>query len=468
VGRPLALRRAALLAGAIAAWCSPSAALDPSKTPSQYVARNWRQSDDGLPQNFVGNIAQTRDGYLWLATQEGLVRFDGARFTVLTTREVPELQINDLLALLVDHTGALWIGTRGGGLTRYADGTWRNYRQADGLPSEFVIALHETKDGALWIGTRGGGAARLENGTFTRFSTKQGLAHDVVSAIAELPDGTVFLGTEGGLSRFRGGSFTTMRDELSDPTVHALLADADGTLWIGTDAGLDRLQEGALTSLKKLGGPGEPVRALLRDRDGNLWIGEQSRMHRLSTAPGAAGASTALGALAPLEGDETHRYELINAFYEDTEGNVWVGSHARGLFRLQDGKVTTFGTALIWTVLEDARGALWLGGGDGLYALQGDALRPFPDPTRLTTTNIWSISESGGGLVLGTEGHGIVAYEGGRYGHVDGDPRLGAGAARAVLHDSHGATWVGLDDGVARVVGDHATYFTSADGVPRT
>src|SRR5262249_41645764 len=150
VGLPLALRRAALLAVAIAAWCHPASALDPSKTPSQYVAHGWLQSDDGLPQNFVGALAQTRDGYIWIATQEGLVRFDGERFTVMTTRDVPALQSNDLHALLVDHTGALWIGTRGGGLSRYADGAWRSYRQADGLPSDFILALHETRDGAIW------------------------------------------------------------------------------------------------------------------------------------------------------------------------------------------------------------------------------------------------------------------------------------------------------------------------------
>jgi ligand-binding sensor domain-containing protein/serine phosphatase RsbU (regulator of sigma subunit) len=467
VGLPLALRRAELLAVAIAAWCRPASALDPSKSPSQYVAHGWRQSDDGLPQNFVGALAQTRDGYIWIATQEGLVRFDGERFTVMTTREVPELQSNDLHALLVDHKGALWIGTRGGGLSRYADGAWRSYRQADGLPSDFVLALHETKDGAIWIGTRGGGAARLKDGVFTTFTTKQGLAHDVVMAIAELPDGSVFLGTEAGLSRFRDGSFTTTRDELSAPTVQALLADPDGTLWVGTDGGVDRLQEGAVAALWKAGGPAQAAHALLRDRDGSLWIGEQAGIHRLAIAPNAAGVTTPLGILAPLEGDEAFRYDLINAFLEDTEGNVWVGSNARGLFRLQDGKVTTFGTGVIWTIVEDAQGSLWLGGSDGLYTIRGDSLALLPDPTRLSTTNIWSLAKSGdGGLFLGTEARGAVLCRDGRCGHVDSDARLGAGAARAVFHDSHGVTWIGLNDGVARVVGDDVKFLGVAEGVP--
>src|SRR5260370_19499568 len=107
-----------------AAWARDAAALDPDKRISQYVSQTWKQSEDGLPQNMVAAIVQTPDGYLWLASQEGIIRFDGMRFTVFDSRNVPAFTSSDIDALRVDHAGILWIGTRGGGLVRYQDGVF--------------------------------------------------------------------------------------------------------------------------------------------------------------------------------------------------------------------------------------------------------------------------------------------------------------------------------------------------------
>ena len=112
-----------------------SLALDSARTISQYIHDVW-QTDRGLPQSTVVAIVQTSDGYLWLATQEGLVRFDGIRFTVLDKRNAPQIKENNIQALLEDHDGNLWFGTEGGGLGRYADGTFTTYSVRDGLGDE--------------------------------------------------------------------------------------------------------------------------------------------------------------------------------------------------------------------------------------------------------------------------------------------------------------------------------------------
>jgi ligand-binding sensor domain-containing protein len=171
----------------------PVRALDPAKAITQYVHDVW-QSEQGLPQNTVLSICQTRDGYLWLGTQEGLARFDGVRFTVFDKNNTPELKRN-------------WVGT-----------------------------LFEDRAGNLWIGLQGGGLVRLQNGRFTAFTTKDGLTDDRVRALAEDRDGSLWIGTFGGLSRFQTGKFTTLttrQDHASDQVV-ALAAGRDGSLWVGS------------------------------------------------------------------------------------------------------------------------------------------------------------------------------------------------------------------------------------------
>ena len=225
------------LAVAVALWATDARALDPAKSPSQYVTRLWQQTADGLPQNFVPAMAQTRDGYLWLATQEGVARFDGARFVIFSAGSIPELGTNDVDALLADAAGGLWIGTRGGGLTHYADGAFKRYTAEDGLAHDVVLAIHGARDGTLWVGTRGGGAGALRDGRFTMLRTADGLANDTVTAITEAPDGAIWFGTDAGLSRYQAGHFTTVAAGLADPSVTALNADSDGTLWIATLGG---------------------------------------------------------------------------------------------------------------------------------------------------------------------------------------------------------------------------------------
>src|SRR3990172_968007 len=159
-------------------------ALDPNKAITQYVHDVW-QIEQGLPQNSVQDIVQTRDGYLWLATQEGLVRFDGVRFTVFEKANTREMKHNWVWTLFEDRGGSLWIGTYGGGLTRFKDGKFTSFTTQKGLSNDFVYSIHEDHKGSLWIGTYGGGLNRYKDGKFTSFATKEGLSSDRVWSIYE-------------------------------------------------------------------------------------------------------------------------------------------------------------------------------------------------------------------------------------------------------------------------------------------
>src|SRR4051812_11148988 len=138
---------------------SPLLALDPAGAITQYALSCWT-TDQGLPQSSVNAIAQTKDGYLWFGTQEGLARFDGARFTIFDKRNTPALATHHINTLLVAQDGSLWIG-RAGGLTRYKDGRFISFSKRDGLADGFVWSLAEGPDGSIWIATYSAGLYRF-------------------------------------------------------------------------------------------------------------------------------------------------------------------------------------------------------------------------------------------------------------------------------------------------------------------
>src|SRR5579864_1690594 len=137
-----------------------------TKSIKQYVHHSWT-SADGLPENAVTSIAQTRDGYLWFATPEGLARFSGIHFKNFDQSNTPELHSNDAIVLLADNKkDILWMGSYRGGLAQYSHGRWKSYTVKDGLPDDYVSALANDGQGNLWIGT-GKGLAILKDGKLT-------------------------------------------------------------------------------------------------------------------------------------------------------------------------------------------------------------------------------------------------------------------------------------------------------------
>src|SRR5450432_2678184 len=163
------------LAAIFLAWPS-AASLDPQVSISRYDHEVWQQTPQGISILGVYAVCQTRNGYIWLGTGNGLIRFDGLRFTVFDSGNTPQLKSNQVNTLLEDRQGDLWIGTEGGGLTRLRQGVFFTYTESDGLSSNVIAALSTDQEGNLWIGTDGGGVDRYSQGRFARFTTKDGIA----------------------------------------------------------------------------------------------------------------------------------------------------------------------------------------------------------------------------------------------------------------------------------------------------
>jgi ligand-binding sensor domain-containing protein/tRNA A-37 threonylcarbamoyl transferase component Bud32 len=430
---------------------APAFALDPGKRITQYIHDAW-QTDQGLPQNSVQAICQTSDGYLWLGTQEGLVRFDGVRFTVFDRRNTPELTHNSISALHEGRDRTLWYGVRGGGLGRLKNGRFTTFTTKDGLTSDRVRAIHEDRQGNLWIGTSGGGLNRVRDGRVTAFTTKEGLPSDHVVAIHEDRRGDLWIGTfGGGLSRLRDDRFTTFtaREGLSSDNISSILEDREGVLWIGTfGGGLNRMTGGAFATVTtKRGLSSDQVWSLLQDRDGSLWVGTDGG--GLNRIAGGGREITSFTTNAGLSNDQ------VLSLYEDREGSVWIGTGGGGLNRLRDGKFSSFtekeglSGEVVLSVYEDSKGNIWIGtDGGGLNRLRDGRFTRFTTKDGLSNDHVVSITEDReGSLWVGTYGGGLNRFRDGRfaqYGRKDG---LSDDVVTALHPDGRGNLWIGTAGG---------------------
>jgi diguanylate cyclase (GGDEF)-like protein len=419
----------------------PARALDPGRSISQYRIQSW-STREGLPQSSVEAILQTRDGYLWLGTQEGLARFDGVRFVVLDKSNTKALRANRVLSLCEDRKGDLWIGTEGGGLTRMRQGGFATWREADGLPNDRVSALAEDSSGVLWVGTDRG-LARASGDGFVA----AGLAGLYVQSLIAAKDGTVWVG-------LRDGTVWPVRHEqLGEPLllpgsggVDALWADDDGTLWAGRRNTLVRVSPGSVrTYTGKEGLPGRSVFDIHRDRDGSLWVGTEN------------------GGLARLRGD---RFEvlttrdglsnnMVQRILEDREGNLWVGTQDGGLNRLADGKFVTWTTReglaadIVWPVMGDREGNLWVGTSNGgLSRFRDGRFTTLTTRDGLSSNSIQSLAQDAEGAIwVGTRGGGLNRLKDGRWTRWSTRDGLPSDSVTSLLPTRDGRLWIGLRDG---------------------
>ena len=439
--------------------------LSPTKAITQYAHHVWTP-DEGLPQVTVQAMVQTRDGYIWIGTQEGFARFDGARFQVFNRRNTPIMTRNRIEALAEGRDGSLWIGTYGGGLLRYLEGGFTRYTTADGLSSDMTQCLLVGRHGELWVGTDVG-LDRLKNGRATAFGAAHGLPRGEITALLEDRRGLLWVGTRSGLYRLTGDQFRvlTVDNGLSSDTVLSLCEAADGGLWIGTDRGLDHLHNRKVDRFTTTDGlTSNTILVLCRDRDGNLWIGTLNGGLVRYNASG-------FGAYTSRQG-LTH--DRVISLLEDREGSLWIGTFAGGLNRLSDASFTTLSTREglshddVQTILQDRSGAVWIGTERGLNRLVDGKLKSFPGQGRFARFQVTGLFEDrNGALWVGTYGGGMDRLAGSKWTAITTSDGLPSNQVFAFAQTPDGALWVGTDGGLARLAAGRIHVFTTTDGLPR-
>jgi ligand-binding sensor domain-containing protein/signal transduction histidine kinase len=441
---------------------TPAQALDPSLKPSQYILDHWQLSD-GLPENATVTIARTPDGYLWIGTQEGLARFDGARFVVFDRNNETAIPNNWILALYVDRAGKLWIGTQDG-LVVFENGRFKPYNAVTGVAHVAIRAILEDKVGRIWIGTENG-LFEIDHERGRMFGVSNGLRDASIRVLLEDRKGTIWVATKtGGLHRFNGTTFESVAlgGAQIDHQISSMYADPEGTVWLGSDTGaLYRTSGDHFDVVARAGQLGSAVRALTRDRDGNLWIATYGRgLVRLRDEVfEAADGGDALSS-------------NLQTLFEDNEGSLWIGTPGTGLLRLRDVKFVPFGRPeglqgkMAWSILPRAAGGIWVGTDTGLSTYIEGAFRNITAPHGFEGVQVRSLLEDRkGALWVGTDGAGIYSRSGDHVAVFNRKNGLSNNNVKAINEDREGRIWVGTEGGLDVIDKEKVTSLQSMLGV---
>jgi len=386
----------------------PAGAAEFNKTLNQYVKKSWN-NQNGLPQNTITSIAQTPDGYLWLGSLEGLLRFDGLNFTAFDTRTTDTFGHNMVASLFIDNKGVLWIGTSGGGLTRMEAGSFKNYSKNEGLPSNQINQILQDNRGELWVGTDGGGLVKYQSGKFISegFTKAIGLS---IKSIAEDRQG-LWIASEKGLFYKPFDAplvFLNLFSNNSSPLIQKLFLNTDSELLIGTNSGMYKLDSKNHLNIEKVSILSEQsILSIIQDRSKNLWVSTESN-----------GLFRIQGDLnRPSKIESIMKGQSVNVVFEAAEKGIWIGTQLQGLTLLKDAFMTSY-----------------------------------TDKEGLSNNLVRSVLEkSDGHILIGTEGGGVDSYADGIIRSLPESYGLSDRKIYAMLEDSEDVLWFGTDEGLIKI-----------------
>ncbi|HEY0686161.1 MAG TPA: two-component regulator propeller domain-containing protein [Steroidobacter sp.] len=448
----------AVLATLLFAQPQLATALDPNSLLSQYAHRSWRVLDGTLSAAPFA-LAQTSDGYLWIGSERGLLRFDGVRFVDWNPPAEHKLALK-VFQLAATSDGSLWIGTDIG-LFRWRDGTFKRI----GTLTAAVFSLLVAPDQTVWLTLTDitpQHICRVVNDDLDCNATPGvSLRHANCCAqmLAARADGSIWVGSDESLFRWSPAATLTYRPaaaaEIRNMSgVSGFVIDRSGEQWVGIAAkgregGLQRLREGRFSPLKTAGIDTSNwiVSTLFVDRDDVLWVGTPAGLYRV-----ARSRIDWMGESSGLTGDNILR------ILEDHEGNVWVAT-AKGLDQFRNLKVTTVGDD-VDGVLARRDGSLWASTATGLRVHRDGTWQRIDQSDGLPGSQTTSLFEDrAGGLWVGVE-QGLTLYESGRFKSIDGLDGRAIGMVVGMTEDRAGALWVA-------VTGDQRKILQIVDGKVR-
>jgi ligand-binding sensor domain-containing protein/signal transduction histidine kinase len=426
----------------VALFCSltclcPAQTVTPAVPSSEFLVRTW-QMEDGLPDSSVKALVQTRDGYLWVGTDNGLARFDGVNFKTFAPHTTPALGSERILCLLEDRAGGLWIGTEHGGLTRYRGGQFERVDLGPNEPKDSsILGLVEEANGQVWAWTAKQGLCSVGASASPASSPAPAQPHGPGAPAGPAGPAPAGFGVAGTTVTFCPGAFTS---------------DSAGRAYVATTAGLAAVERGRLSPVPS----GRGIIAVTRRKAGGLWFAD----------------SKWLGAWVPGEGltapeaqpwaGESNRID-VTCMLEDREGGLWLGSFANGLLRRSRSGVWNYVVQegplfqnIINCILQDGTGSIWVGTEHGgLHRLKRRVVTALPLPPSARDANaqaVWAARD--GSLWIPTGGAGVFRYRDGQftqYGRNEGfaDPHV-----YMVLEDGRTNLWAATPAGLFRREGD--------------
>ena len=459
---------------------------------AQYRSTQWT-ADSGLPQNSVRGIVQAADGYLWVATLDGLAKFDGIRFTVFNKSNTPGITSNRFVAMAEGDGGDLWIASEDGNLTRYHAGHFEPMGEKNGLRPHSVGAITYDHRGGVWVDSDdrvyrwSPKQGRFEREAFDRDDTRFIPLWWGGTGFWAIQNGNLLCFTRGHLSRYM------LPKTLSPARIRGVAVGGDDVVWIGiTNGGLGKLVDGSLVmqkgtvttewlSSKRANWKGTiapdfrrtvifpsdgiekgiPYNVVSADHEDNMWVGSEDeglfRVQRQSIRSLSSTQGLASDGVYPV--------------MESSAGDMWVGSWPAGLTRVHDGRITAFTRAdgvpgLVTALAEDRAGNIWVGSHSGVRIFTHGRLKVPPGMPEADVPVVQVIHQmQDGALMFGTP-KGIYLLHGSDSRWMTTHDGLATDDVRVILEDRAGDTWVGGYGGLTRIHQGVTTRWTEAEGLP--
>jgi len=489
--------------------CGFAGIIESSELVTQLAHTAWTTRDARLP-GAVFAITQTPDGFIWIGTEFGLVRFDGVHFQDWQPPRGERLTNRGVTALLGDRDGGLWIGSHSG-LTHWIGDSIEQYHTSTGATGPAVSAILQDREGHVWVATIGAGAGGLcrvdgkllncdsalqataSPGILSLFEDRRGNlwvggramlyrrkpdpgmtyslpdSHLMISSVAEDREGTILVSTdsEGGLYKLLNGKLEPYRRTAVSSRARPshLLADKDGSLWIGTlGQGILHLSGGRIDKFVRADGlSNNIVRCLFEDREGNIWVGTDDGLDRFRRFP-----------VTTISKREGLSAEVVTSVLASKSGDIWIGT-TNGLDRIDSaGSITHVGIAgscspAISGLFEETDGRLWANCGTGFAALDR-ASHNFV--VQAPARNIGSITaateDRDRSMWLSSPSQGLVHSEHGEIKEIVPWSFFANKKATALETDpDRGGLWLGfLQGGIAYwKPGESVRWYGSADGL---
>jgi signal transduction histidine kinase/ligand-binding sensor domain-containing protein len=404
---------------------------------SSWYERSW-QSAEGLPDNSVVGVAQTPDGYLWVATAGGLMKFDGVRFQEFPLVTLDGVRDRVVRAMYLDMNGELWLGMDRGPIVHI---TPEATEVLTNTPDRLISYITGDSEGAIWIGYNNGGLAQIKNGQVTVFDSSTGWRVSSGSSLASDSGGRIWFARGNQVGVFQEGKFQTL---LTLPgMVDCISRRPEGGIWICSGRRLLKYEAGSDAQLFGELPPGQSGvtgTTLFEDRTGALWVG--------TTASGLFRCTATNIVQVPTSDSE------IACLAQDTEGNLWAGTTGGGLDRLRPRIIQLLGTDSglpnenVRSVCQDVSGAIWAATRNGLLASwQSNAWNVLPSGSD-DLSGVFSCvaADPNGGLWIGTRNHGFYHLQNGQSQNWRREDGLSSDDVRSIFESSTGDVYVATDN----------------------
>jgi signal transduction histidine kinase/ligand-binding sensor domain-containing protein len=452
-----------------------------------YYTRTWQMGDEGLPENNVTAVVQTRDGYLWLGTRSGLARFDGARFTVFDAGNTPAIRSSHVTCLFEAEDGTLWIGHNNGDVTTLREGKFSAVTLRPKWKVGKIAAICTDKTGDIWLLNQYGELGRVKDGEVIPCTSTR-TVHFLT--VAKNPQGGFWIQRDNDVSWLEEGKLRPLFED-SSPTryVQGIGAARDGGLWVMMDRRVREWKDQRWIKEDELGNKLAPwdwapssgaletkegnlaiatpdyglslispdheilqychsngftsdwVNAVCEDREGNLWVG---------TGNGGLAMLRVVNVTTATPPDKWEGRAVLSVA-ADADRTLWAGTEGAGLYALRDGKWTSYGSAeglrnhYVWSVLPGAPGGLWAGTwGGGVFTLDGGWLARSSILGNLYIATV--VAGRNGEVFVGT-GEGLLKFEAGRTNWLARAPDVSSPDVRAICEAGDGTVWFGMSGG---------------------